>query len=311
MKTYEDFLKTINSGMLGADGRFLGPGAGVNYKAEGLTPEEFYTGKSGYDPMPYEDNDLRFAPGQDDASWIEGAQNTGARGEFLAALAATVGGFGLAGAYGGGAAGLGGATATPVTGGTLGVTGTELGALGAGGAPMTLAEQMASYGAGGGGVTGGLATGTVGGFTGAAGGDLVGAAAGSGSGLSSLLGNKTLMQVGGGLLGALAGKDTTTIATSSKDPWGPAQGYLKDNLTTNAAMQKYYQENPFSAEQKTAYQGLLNTNANNQANVPIMQGNANNFMQSKRGVTPAMQGLLSGTQAAPIDWAKYANIGAK
>ena len=98
---------------------------------------------------------------------------------------------------------------------------------------------------------------------------------------------------------------------SSKDPWGPAQSYLKDNLAQNAAMQQYYSANPFSNEQKSAYQGQADAYANNMANMPAMQGNANSFMQSNRGKMPAMQGLLSGTKAAPIDWTKYANIGAK
>lgn len=235
--------------------------------------------------------------------------------DFVALAALAAGGYGLysSGLLGGGAAGAasgGGATAG---GGALGAAadfgaGTYAaggGAVGAGtGAGMTLAEQMASYGAGGGGVTGGLATGTVGGFTGAAGGDLLGNAALKATNTGDWLkDNKSLVQLGGGLLGALAGKDTTTSA--SKDPWGPAQPYLKDNLAQNAAMQEHYRLNPFSNEQKAAYQGLLDTNANNQANAPIMQANANNFMQSKRGSMPAMQGLLSGTKAAPIDWAKY------
>jgi hypothetical protein len=203
-----------------------------------------------------------------------------------------------------------GATATPVT--SSSVTGTSLAPLAsqAPNAGMTLAEQMASYGAGGGGVTGGLATDTVGGFTGAAGGDLIGSAAGGAGSASGLLsGLKDYAPLIGAGLGALAGQDTTT--SSSKDPWGPAQQYLKDNLAQNAAMQKYYQANPFSTEQKSAYQGIFDANANNMANAPIMQANANNFLQSNRGVMPQMQGLLSGTKATPIDWSKYANIGVK
>jgi hypothetical protein len=76
-------------------------------------------------------------------------------------------------------------------------------------------------------------------------------------------------------------------------------------------MQEYYRQNPFSSEQKTAYQGLLNSVANGQANVPGLLQNASNFGKSSRGKMPAMQGLLSGTQAAPIDWASYSNIGRK
>ena len=74
-------------------------------------------------------------------------------------------------------------------------------------------------------------------------------------------------------------------------------------------MQAYYRANPFSTEQKNAYQGLLDTNANAKANVAGLLSNANAFQQSKRGVMPAMTGLLSGTKADPIDWAKYTNIG--
>lgn len=335
-KSYEDYLKTITPGMVGADGRFLGPGAGINYTAEGLTPQEFYTGESGYDPMPYEDsNSLKFQIPQDDISWIEGAQNTGAKGEFLAALLATVGGFGAAGAYGGGgaAAGVGGATTAPVTGGTLGVTGTALPELATIGG-----EGIGGFGAlGGEGAAGfaglgefpsalGVETGFGGGFGSAGagagiegyGGGLLapgGAAIGGSSMIdkagSFLKDNPTLAKLGGAVIGAASAKDTQTSASQSKDPWAPAQPYLLDNLKTNAAMQEYYRANPFSNEQKTAYQGLLNTVANNAANAAPMTANANSFMQSSRGKMPQMQGLLSGTQAAPIDWSKYANIGRK
>lgn len=113
----------------------------------------------------------------------------------------------------------------------------------------------------------------------------------------------------GGLLGALAGKDTQTTQSSSKDPWGPAQPYLLDNLKTNAAMQQHYQANPFSQEQMAAYQGVMNANANGMANAPVMSGIANNFMQSNRGRMAAMPQFTQGTQAAPINWDAYKNIG--
>ena len=123
--------------------------------------------------------------------------------------------------------------------------------------------------------------------------------------------NPTLAKIVGAGMGAASAKDTQTSASQSKDPWLPAQKYLLDNLQTNANMQEHYRANPFSNEQKTAYQGLLNTVANNQANAAPMTANANAFMQSNRGRMPQMQGLLSGTQAAPIDWNAYANIGRK
>ena len=116
------------------------------------------------------------------------------------------------------------------------------------------------------------------------------------------------------LLGAVGGaaansRDSTTSATTNRDPWGPAQPYLLDNLATNAAAQEHYRARPFSDLQKQQYQGLFNNLANNQANMPAMMANANAFGQSKRGQMPAMQGLLSGTQAAPINWSQYENIG--
>ena len=128
---------------------------------------------------------------------------------------------------------------------------------------------------------------------------------------SFLKSNSGLTQLVGAGLGALASGDTETKSSSSKDPWAPAQPYLLDNLKTNANMQEYYRQNPFSTEQKTAYQGLLNTLANNQANAPGLLANASAFGQSSRGKMPAMQGLLSGTQAPAIDWNQYANIGRK
>lgn len=123
--------------------------------------------------------------------------------------------------------------------------------------------------------------------------------------------NPTLAKLGGAAIGALSSKDSTTSNSSSRDPWAPAQPYLLDNLKTNSAMQEHYRQNPFSDLQKQQYQGLFNSLANSQANVPGLLANASSFGQSRRGQMPAMQGLLSGTQAAPIDWTQYANIGRK
>lgn len=133
------------------------------------------------------------------------------------------------------------------------------------------------------------------------------AGGGAASVLGDIAGSKAAAIIAGGLLGAKAGEDTTT--TSSKDPWGPAQQYLKDNLATNAAMQKHYQANPFSTEQKAAYQNMANVLANNQANVPNFNQIASNFMGSKGGRMAPMPGLLSGTQAPAIDFDQYKNIG--
>ena len=124
---------------------------------------------------------------------------------------------------------------------------------------------------------------------------------------SAVAGNSGLGMALGGLLGAASGGDTTTSA--QKDPWAPAQPYLKANLMQNALMQDHYSKNPFTDEQKSAYQGAANTLANNQANGPAMQGMANSFMNSKGGNFTGMPSFTSGTTAAPIDWTKYSNIG--
>jgi hypothetical protein len=164
-------------------------------------------------------------------------------------------------------------------------------------APLTTAELT---GIGGAAVPG---IGAASAATKAAGGGLL-------SGVGSFLkDNPMLTQLGGAALGALSAKDQTQSSTQTKDPWAPAQPYLMENLKRNAAMQDYYAKNPFSTEQKGAYQGLLNTIANNQANGNVLLGNASNFGQSNKGAMPQMQGLLTGTQAPIIDWARYANIG--
>lgn len=119
--------------------------------------------------------------------------------------------------------------------------------------------------------------------------------------------NPTLAKLGGAALGALAGQDTTT--SKQTDPWAPAQPYLKANLERNQGMQDYYAANPFSDQQKTAYQGLLNTLQNNQSNAPVMQGIANSFMGSNRGLLGGVPQFTQGATAPVIDWSKYANIG--
>jgi hypothetical protein len=129
------------------------------------------------------------------------------------------------------------------------------------------------------------------------------------SGISAIndLTGGNLGAIVGGLAGAAASGDTTTSA--QKDPWGPAQSYLKDNLAQNKRMQDYYSANPFSQEQKTAYQGLLNTNANGLSNGGNYNQIANNFMGSNRGLMGQMPTLNTGVNAPNVDWTKYANIG--
>lgn len=93
------------------------------------------------------------------------------------------------------------------------------------------------------------------------------------------------------------------VQSSSRDPWGPAQPYLKKNLETNQGLQDYYAKNPFSQLQQQQYQNLFNTLANNQAGGNALLANAASFGKSKGGLLGPMQAMPTGTQAPAIDWA--------
>ena len=166
-------------------------------------------------------------------------------------------------------------------------------------AGATGAELAAANAGASGTVVGGSAV------TGATGAAATGAAT---KGLLDTTGGK-IAAVAGGLLGAAGSQDTTTTSTSSKDPWSPAQPYLVENLKRNAVMQNFYRDNPFSKEQKSAYQGVMDANANGQANVPVMGQIATNFLNSKRGQLAAMPAFKSGVTASPIDWNQYTALG--
>lgn len=369
--TYEDFLKLVQPNMLDANGRFRGPDAGVNYQAEGMTPQEFYDFMNQQVEAPNARDGADAGPrarGVADPRWQPGVVSTkagllGNWGVPLAMLASVYGGGALLGGGGsatGGAVGglgategtLGLASTSPVVGGTAGVTATDLGALGsaggvAGGGYGALGSG--TYGLGGSLTTGaypgsvlaadsviapttidtimggaGVGAGTLGGATDAAG-ALIGngsAAAGAASMTMPASGglldtvkqwvgdNPTLMKLAGAALGAAASGDTKTSATSSKDPWAPAQPYLLQNLAQNQAMSDHYNANPFSQEQQNAYQGLLSTVANSQAAGNGLLSMASNFGRSNRGVMPQF-GPLGSAQAPAINWSQYQNIGRK
>ena len=112
--------------------------------------------------------------------------------------------------------------------------------------------------------------------------------------------------IGGALGGILDGNQSTNggagTQSTSKDPWGPAQPYIKDNLSINQGLQDYYAQNPFTALQQQSYQKLFDTLSNNQAGGNAMLANSNAFMNSRGGKLGPMQAMPTGTQAAPIDW---------
>lgn len=176
----------------------------------------------------------------------------GSGGGFLGLGEGVQTGLGLAAAIYGGASALGGsgaaegvgATASPVYGGSVGLSeiapvgGTAAGTAGGLGtmastvptdaqfASMAASPSMSSAlgGAAGGGMSGGV--------------------------MDWLAKNKNLV---GAALGALGSQDSKQTTTSDKSPWAPAAPWLTANLGLGQQMQNQYMANPFSQYQKQAY----------------------------------------------------------
>lgn len=344
---YQTYLKMVQPWMLN-NGVFRGPADGVNYMAEGMTPQEFYDYQmKRYEAAKANADSSEYSFGKDtpglsldaelDPRWRAGAVNTahGALGNWgvpLAMLTAAFGGGALLGGSGAaaGTAAAGEGVGLGSVGGGIG-TASEFSPMSIGqmSAPLSSTElaSLSAPSTGAAGATGLLADGNqsaaeVARLSGMNAGDpsrmlSMGTAPGVNTadvGLwdkatGFIKDNPTLAKLAMGALGAAASGDTKT--SQSKDPWGPAQPYLLQNLAQNQAMSDYYNKNPFSQEQKNAYQGLLNTVALSQAGGQGLLSNAANFMNSRRGVMPAMTATPQNVTAPAIDWSQYANIGRK
>lgn len=69
------------------------------------------------------------------------------------------------------------------------------------------------------------------------------------------------IQAGVSLLGAFGSGDSSGgTQTVNKDPWAPAQDWMKQNLTSGQNLQNYYQQNPFNQQQQAAYGNLASSN---------------------------------------------------
>ena len=122
----------------------------------------------------------------------------------------------------------------------------------------------------------------------------------------------------GGLLG---GQDSQ--ATSTREPWAPAQPWLKDIINRGQAMQNYYAANPFNAQQQQSYNNTFSDlNAFRNQMAPSLMGMANALstpyqrtppsrpgmgMYTRAQQRPAMPVNIFGggqqsTQYAPVDW---------
>lgn len=180
------------------------------------------------------------------------AATTAAAGGAEAAGGSALDALLAGGGYGADAGTLVGGSAL-TSGGTAGL-GTTLGDVGI---------MSAAGGGGFGGSLGGAMGGAMGG--GAAAGGGASAPSAGGSSLSNMA--KAASGSGlnaGSLLGAIAGAADggDKQQTSSRDPWAPAQDFLKQQIGQGQALATQYQQQPFSAAQQTAYGnlgGLLDT----------------------------------------------------
>ena len=103
----------------------------------------------------------------------------------------------------------------------------------------------------------------------------------------------------GALLGASSAGNTTTGATQSRDPWGPAQPHILRNLQNEADLQQHYQKTPFNAQQQQGYSNLFGDIGNFRDNVaPGLMDFANRGMtssyQRQRGGAPGSGGGYGG-----------------
>lgn len=99
-----------------------------------------------------------------------------------------------------------------------------------------------------------------------------------------------LAPIAGAVVGGLMGGDDNQ-QTQSRDPWGPAQPWLRQNLQTGQNLQGYYEQNPFNQLQRTSYQNIASDIDNYRQNInPGLMEFANSLM----GTNYSRQGGPSG-----------------
>lgn len=112
--------------------------------------------------------------------------------------------------------------------------------------------------------------------------------------------------VAGAVVGGLMGGDSQQSQSQSREPWAPAQPWMRQNLQTGQNLQNYYQQNPFNSIQQTSYQNLLGDIDNYRQNVnPGLMAFANKLMNTNysrnggQGGTQSSQGGLLGGLMGP------------
>jgi hypothetical protein len=128
---------------------------------------------------------------------------------------------------------------------------------------------------------------------------IAGAGAGAAGGSVREAGGGDLAQFGaallGGVAGAMDGGDKTQ--STNRDPWAPAQDFLKQQIGQGQQLSQQYQAQPFSGAQKAGYNnmaGLLDLVNNNAGGLLSgFQANASGANQFSRA--DPRRGLLGST----------------
>lgn len=92
-----------------------------------------------------------------------------------------------------------------------------------------------------------------------------------GSAAGAYFGGPAGAQIGGMLGGAIGGDSQTNggagTQSSSRDPWGPAQAYMRQGLDNTSQLQKFYNKTPFNPQQIQQYSNLFNDIGNFRENI--------------------------------------------
>lgn len=69
---------------------------------------------------------------------------------------------------------------------------------------------------------------------------------------------ESMLPIAGAVLGGLSSGNSQSTQTANRDPWGPTQGWLTNNLGLGQRLQDAYMANPLSALQQEAYANSFN-----------------------------------------------------
>lgn len=275
-------------------------GGNFNNKLFGVESNDVWDEKGNYLGKSTGDSDLLSlakAAALAAAGYYGAGALTGAETAAATAPSTTIaGGSGLSATGGGGYGSMMGGSGLGGTGAGLSIT--------PGMQAAFTTPQLAAMGAAGGaagalGATGGASTPAGTGVTGAAKTALdAGAKTSSAAGLlDSLKGAGGVAAGLGALAGAADGGDKTQ--SSARDPWAPAQPFLRGLLDQGQGLSAQYRAQPFSPAQQTAYGNIGGLLDSINAASPGLLNNMGQVQQFVRGGKPTTRGVGMNLQWAP------------